>query len=60
MFNQLELQILVSMLRAIAESSDPTDLALLQLLTQQQKIQFWAIVPVELRQDIHLLKKQAA
>lgn len=60
MLDDLELQILVSTLRAMVESSDLSDLALLQLLTSEQKAQLWAIVPVELRQDIHRLKKQAA
>jgi len=60
MLNQLELQILVSTLRAIAVSSNPTDLELFQLLNQEQKAQLWAVVPVELRQSIHRLKGQAA
>lgn len=57
MLNDWELKILTSTLEAMVQTSDPTDLALLQLLTQEQKVQLWAVVPVELRQSIHKLKR---
>ncbi|MBW4516016.1 MAG: hypothetical protein KME11_12430 [Timaviella obliquedivisa GSE-PSE-MK23-08B] len=60
MLDELELQILNTTLRAIADSSDPTDLELFQLLTADQKAQLWAVVPVELRRSIHQLKGRSA
>jgi hypothetical protein len=55
--NNSEIETLLAMLEAIAQYQDPTDLALLQLLPQEQKAQLWAVVPVELRQNIHRLKQ---
>jgi hypothetical protein len=59
MLNDWELKILTSTLEAMVQTSDPTDLELFQLLTQDQKGQLWAVVPVELRRSIHKLKNQS-
>jgi hypothetical protein len=40
----------------MVECADLTDLALLQLLPPEQKLQLWAVVPIALRQSIHNLK----
>jgi hypothetical protein len=56
MLNEPELNTLLSMLAAMVETKDLSDLALLQLLTPEQKSQLWAVVPIALRQDIHGLK----
>jgi len=60
MLNESELGTLLAMLAAIVECADITDLALLQLLSPEEKIQLWGRVPVELRQSIHQLKGRSA
>jgi hypothetical protein len=60
MLNKSELNTLLSMLTAMVEVEDPTDLALLQLLTPEQKSQLWAVVPIALRQNIHRIKNESA
>jgi hypothetical protein len=60
MLNDSELETLLAMLAAMVDRADLTDLALLQLLTPDQKAQLWAVVPIALRQSIHNLKRQSA
>jgi hypothetical protein len=60
MLNQSELETLLAMLTAMVECADLTDLALLQLLPPEQKLQLWAMVPIALRQSIHQLKSKPA
>jgi hypothetical protein len=60
MLNDSELETLLTMLAAMVDRADLTDLALLQLLTPNQKAQLWAVVPIALRQSIHNLKRQSA
>jgi hypothetical protein len=60
MLYESELETLLAMLAAMVECADISDLALLQLLTPEQKSQLWAVVPIALRQSIHNLKRQSA
>jgi len=58
--SEFDLQVLQSMLEAMIESKDLTDLELMSLLTPEQKTQLWAVVPTEIKKNIHHLKVSAA